>query len=59
MFGDLKGGKYVLLSVWDVDGELIVYDAQTLEIVKRMPMKKPSGKYNVFNKISDEKGTSH
>ena len=54
-----KDGKYVLLSVWDMDGELIVYDAQTLEIVKRMPMKKPSGKYNVFNKISYEKGTSH
>ena len=54
-----KDGKFVLLSVWDMDGELIVYDAQTLEIVKRMPMKKPSGKYNVFNKISYEKGTSH
>ena len=54
-----KDGKYVLLSVWDIDGELIVYDANTLEIVKRMPMKKPSGKYNVFNKISYEKGTSH
>lgn len=54
-----KDGKFVLLSVWDMDGELIVYDAQTLEIVKRMPMKKPSGKYNVFNKINYEKGTSH
>jgi mono/diheme cytochrome c family protein/DNA-binding beta-propeller fold protein YncE len=54
-----KDGKYVLLSVWDDDGELIVYNAKTLEIVKRMPMKKPSGKYNVFNKISYEKGTSH
>ncbi len=54
-----KDGKYVLLSVWDMDGELIVYDAETLEIVKRMPMKKPSGKYNVYNKINYEKGTSH
>ncbi len=54
-----KDGKYVLLSVWDMDGELIVYDANTLEIVKRMPMKKPSGKYNVYNKINYEKGTSH
>jgi len=54
-----KDGKYVLLSVWDIDGELIVYDADTLEIVKRMPMKKPSGKYNVYNKINYEKGTSH
>jgi mono/diheme cytochrome c family protein/WD40 repeat protein len=54
-----KDGKYVLLSVWDIDGELIVYDANTLEIVKRMPMKKPSGKYNVYNKINYERGTSH
>ena len=54
-----KDGKYVLLSVWDMDGELIVYDANTLEIVKRMPMKKPSGKYNVYNKINYERGTSH
>lgn len=54
-----KDGKFVLLSVWDMDGELIVYDAQTLEIVKRMPMKKPSGKYNVYNKINYERGTSH
>jgi len=54
-----KDGKFVLLSVWDMDGELIIYDAQTLKIVNRMPMKKPSGKYNVYNKINYEKGTSH
>lgn len=54
-----KDGKYALLSIWDDDGELIVYDANTLEIVKRMPMKKPSGKYNVYNKINYERGTSH
>jgi mono/diheme cytochrome c family protein/DNA-binding beta-propeller fold protein YncE len=54
-----KDGKYVLLSVWDMDGELIVYDANTLKIIKRMPMKKPSGKYNVYNKINYERGTSH
>ena len=29
-----KDGKYVLLRVWDMDGELIVYDAKMLEIVK-------------------------
>lgn len=52
-------GKHVLLSVWDMDGELIVYDANTLKEIKRLPMKKPSGKYNVFNKISRSSGTSH
>lgn len=54
-----KDGQYVLLSIWDNDGAVIVYDANTLEEIKRLPMKKPSGKYNVYNKINYEKGTSH
>ncbi len=54
-----KDGKYALMSIWDNDGALIVYDAQTLEEVKRLPMKKPSGKYNVFNKTTYSRGTSH
>jgi len=54
-----KDGKYVLLSIWDEDGAVIVYDGDTLEELKRLPMKKPSGKYNVYNKINYEKGTSH
>lgn len=54
-----KDGKYVLLSIWDQDGAVIVYDANTLEEIKRLPMKKPSGKYNVYNKTHYERGTSH
>jgi hypothetical protein len=42
-----------------MDGAVIVYDAKTLEEVKRLPMVKPSGKYNVFNKITLSNGTSH
>lgn len=52
-------GKYALLSIWDMDGAVVVYDANTLEEVKRLPMKKPSGKYNVYNKINRSAGTSH
>jgi WD40 repeat protein len=52
-------GKHALLSIWDMDGELIVYDANSLEEIKRLPMKKPSGKYNVYNKINRSAGTSH
>jgi len=52
-------GEKLLLSVWDNDGAIIVYDADTLEEEKRIPMKKPSGKYNVWNKINYEEGTSH
>ena len=52
-------GKYVLLSIWDMEGAVIVYDAKTLKEIKRLPMKKPSGKYNVYNKIHRSAGTSH
>ncbi len=54
-----RDGRYALLSIWDMDGALVVYDANTLEEVKRIPMRKPSGKYNVYNKITRSAGTSH
>ncbi len=41
------------------DGAVVVYDAHTLEEIKRLPMSKPSGKYNVYNKTHYEEGTSH
>ena len=54
-----RWGKYALVSIWEDDGALIVYDAATLEEVRRLPMRKPSGKYNVWNKITFSDGTSH
>ena len=54
-----KDGKYALLSIWEHDGALVIYDANSLEEIKRLPMKKPSGKYNVYNKITRSSGTSH
>jgi WD40 repeat protein/cytochrome c553 len=54
-----KDGRYALVSIWEQDGAVIVFDAATLEEVKRLPMVKPSGKYNVWNKITFEDGTSH
>ncbi|MCK5396134.1 MAG: c-type cytochrome [Gammaproteobacteria bacterium] len=54
-----RDGKYALLSIWDPDGAVIVYDAETLKEIKRLPMNKPSGKYNVFNKTRYLEGTSH
>ncbi len=54
-----KDGSHALLSIWDMDGAIIVYDAKTLEEVKRLPMSKPSGKYNVHNKLTRSSGTSH
>lgn len=52
-------GKKLLLSLWDIDGAVIVYDGDTLEELQRIPMSKPSGKYNVWNKTRYEEGTSH
>jgi hypothetical protein len=51
-------GKYALASLWEDDGALIVFDAATLKEVKRIPMRKPVGKYNVYNKVTRSEGTS-
>lgn len=54
-----RDGRYALASLWENDGALIVFDAATLKEVKRIPAKKPVGKYNVWNKITRSEGTSH
>jgi len=54
-----QDGKFALVSIWDKEGALVIYDAATFEEVKRIPMNKPVGKYNVFNKITYSRGTSH
>ena len=54
-----RHGRYALASLWELDGALIVYDASTLSEIKRLSMKRPVGKYNVFNKITRSEGTSH
>jgi DNA-binding beta-propeller fold protein YncE len=54
-----RRGRYALASVWDNDGAIVVYDAATFAEVKRLPASKPVGKYNVWNKITREAGTSH
>ena len=54
-----RDGSHALVSIWEMDGAIIVYDANTFEEVKRIPMKKPSGKYNVYNKTRRSAGTSH
>ncbi|MBC8241850.1 MAG: c-type cytochrome [Alphaproteobacteria bacterium] len=54
-----RNGSHALVSIWDMEGALVVYDAKTLQEVKRIPMVKPSGKYNVYNKITFSAGTSH
>ncbi len=54
-----RDGSHALVSIWEMDGALVVYDAESLEEVERLPMRRPSGKYNVSNKIYRSPGTSH
>ena len=54
-----KSGAYAAVSIWDMKGALVIYNAKTFEEVKRIPMVKPAGKYNVANKIGFSEGTSH
>ena len=46
-----RDGRYALVSIRDMAGAVVVYDAATLEEVKRIPFVMPSGIYNVFNSV--------
>ena len=54
-----RNGRYALVSIWENEGALVIYDAATFAEIKRIPMSRPSGKYNVWNKINFSDGTSH
>lgn len=48
---ELSGdGKIAYISIYENDGNLILYDASTLEELSRFPAKLPVGKYNFVNK---------
>jgi DNA-binding beta-propeller fold protein YncE/cytochrome c553 len=54
-----RDGRFALVSLMEDKGAIVVYDAATLREIKRIPMDKPVGKYNVFNKTTRSSGTSH
>ena len=47
-----RGGKHALVSIWETD-------SAPFKEVKRLPMKKPSGKCNIYNKITRSAQTGH
>ncbi len=49
LVGFTQDGRYALVSVREKNGTIIVYDVKTLEEVKRIPMKKPVSKSEVYN----------
>lgn len=54
-----RDGRFALVSLMEDKGAIVVYDAATLQEIKRIPMDRPVGKYNVFNKTTRSSGTSH
>lgn len=51
-----KAGTEVWISVWDNDGELIIYNDKTLKEKKRINedwMRTPTGKWNIYNTVHD------
>ena len=54
-----RDGRYALASLMEKDGAIIIFDAKNFKEIKRLPMSKPIGKYNVWNKITRSEGTSH
>ena len=45
-----KDGRYALVSIYEEEGAVVIYDAFKLNEVMRIPFKKPAGKYNALNK---------
>lgn len=45
-----KDGSHALVSIWETDGAVVIYETSTLKEVSRFPFKKPIGKYNATNK---------
>jgi WD40 repeat protein len=54
-----REGRHVLVSIQEQDGAVVIYDDRLLVELKRIPAARPSGKYNVWNKIRFSEGTSH
>ncbi|GBD42945.1 Nitrite reductase [bacterium HR40] len=54
-----REGRHVLLSIQEDEGAVVVIDDRSLAEVARLPARRPSGKYNVWNKTRLSEGTSH
>jgi len=56
--GFTRDGRYALVSLSEMEGALIIYDAQTFREIKRLPMSKPVGMYSVGDKLPRFEGGS-
>lgn len=51
-----KAGNEVWVSVWDKEGELVIYDDKTLKVKERIKgdwLVTPTGHFNVYNTMND------
>jgi nitrite reductase (NO-forming)/hydroxylamine reductase len=49
-----RAGDEVWVSAWNEEGELVIYDATTLEEIDRIgDLETPTGKFNVYNSAHD------
>ena len=51
-----KDGNEVWVSVWDKNGEIVIYDDKTLKEKKRITgdwLVTPTGKFNMWNTVHD------
>lgn len=46
-----RDGRFALVSIWETDGAVVIYETATLKEVKRMPFNRPVGKYNATLKL--------
>ncbi|MDH4099578.1 MAG: nitrite reductase [Nitrospirota bacterium] len=46
-----KDGRFALVSIWETDGAVVIYDTASLKEVKRLPFNRPVGKYNATLKL--------
>ncbi len=53
---EIKAGTEVWASVWDRQGEIVIYDDKTLKEIRRITgdwIVTPRGKWNVYNTVHD------
>lgn len=46
-----KDGRFALVSIWESEGAVVIYETATLKEVKRLPFNRPVGKYNSTLKL--------
>lgn len=48
-----KAGDEMWVSVWDKDGEIVIFDDKARTVKKRIKLATPTGKFNVYNTMMD------